>query len=93
MELRAYISGDQLSSIKIGMQVTVNYDTEGGSTGSIRGTVTWISSSAEFTPKIVQTKEQRTNLVYAVKVSVNNKEGRIKIGMPGEVLLGKQENQ
>ncbi|HYV91329.1 MAG TPA: HlyD family efflux transporter periplasmic adaptor subunit [Chitinophagales bacterium] len=87
MELRAYISGDQLSSVKIGEQVTVKFDTEGGKSGNTNGTISWISSSAEFTPKIVQTKEQRTNLVYAIKVAVGNKDGKIKIGMPGEVMI------
>jgi HlyD family secretion protein len=87
MELRAYISGDQLSSVKIGQQVKVKYDTEAGNSGETTGTISWISSSAEFTPKIVQTKEERTNLVYAIKISVDNKDGKIKIGMPGEMFL------
>jgi HlyD family secretion protein len=87
VELRAFISGDQLSSVKIGQQVRIKYDTEGGQYGETSGTIKWIASSAEFTPKIVQTKEQRTNLVYAIKVTVNNSDGKIKIGMPGEAFL------
>ncbi len=87
MELRAYLGGSQLSSVKIGSTVRVKYDTEGGQSGETTGTITWIAAEAEFTPKIVQTKEQRTNLVYAMKVKVDNANGPIKIGMPGEVFL------
>jgi len=83
--LRAYVSGDQLSSIKIGGEVSVNYDKDGG-VETITGVVSWISSSAEFTPKIIQTREERVNLVYAIKVLVQN-DGSLKIGMPGEVLF------
>lgn len=81
--LRAYISGSQLSEAKIGQQVTVRFD---GSEGidEIPGTVTWIASEAEFTPRIIQTRDERVNLVYAMKVEVKN-DGRLKIGMPGEV--------
>jgi HlyD family secretion protein len=87
VKLKAYIGGDQLSSVKIGQEVTVKYDIEKGKMAETKGTISWIASSAEFTPKIVQTKEQRTNLVYAIKISVSNKEGKMKIGMPGEMLL------
>jgi HlyD family secretion protein len=87
MELRAYISGSQLAAVKIGAPVRVKYDTEDGSMGETKGQVTWISATAEFTPKIVQTKEQRTNLVYAIKVAVDNANGQLKIGMPGEMFL------
>jgi HlyD family secretion protein len=81
--LRAYISGRQLSQAAIGQQVTVKFD---GSEGieEIRGEITWIASEAEFTPKIIQTRDERVNLVYAMKVKVSN-DGRLKIGMPGEV--------
>lgn len=84
MELRAYVSGDQLSAVKLGQQVTVSFDTGKEEMQSLPGTVSWISSQAEFTPKIVQTKEERVNLVYAVKIAVEN-DGSAKIGMPGEV--------
>lgn len=87
MELRAFISGSQLAEVKIGATVRVKYDTENGQMGETTGKISWIASTAEFTPKIVQTKEQRTNLVYAMKVTVQNSNGMLKIGMPGEVYL------
>ena len=83
--LRAYISGNQLSSVKIGSQVTVQFDADLG-IAATSGTVSWISSRAEFTPKIIQTREERVNLVYAIKVLVAN-DGSLKIGMPGEVIF------
>lgn len=85
--LRAYISGSQLSEIKIGNEVSVKFDSENGADELTKGKVTWISSSAEFTPKIIQTKEERVNLVYAIKILVENKDGKLKIGMPGEVIF------
>jgi len=86
MELRAYISGSQLSKVNIGQKVQVAFDTGKEETQSLPGTVSWIASQAEFTPKIVQTKEERVNLVYALKIAVKN-DGSIKIGMPGEVVF------
>jgi HlyD family secretion protein len=83
LSLRAYISGDQLSSVNVGDEVTVRYDGPGGIMET-SGTVSWIASQAEFTPKIIQTREERVNLVYAIKVVVEN-DGSLKIGMPGEV--------
>lgn len=83
--LRAYISGNQLASVKIGSKVTVQFDADLGIAATI-GTVSWISSRAEFTPKIIQTREERVNLVYAIKVLVPN-DGSLKIGMPGEVIF------
>jgi len=83
--LRAYVSGDQLSSIKTGGSVTVSFDTE-QEMQKISGVVSWISPRAEFTPKIIQTREERVNLVYAIKVAVPN-DGSLKIGMPGEVIF------
>ncbi len=83
--LRAYISGNQLSSVKTGARVTVQFDVEQGLEAST-GIVSWISSRAEFTPKIIQTREERVNLVYAIKVVVPN-DGTLKIGMPGEVIF------
>ncbi|HYW96821.1 MAG TPA: HlyD family efflux transporter periplasmic adaptor subunit [Bacteroidales bacterium] len=82
--LRAFIDGDQLSSIKTGDNVTVNFDGPDGTLLSKQGTVTWIASEAEFTPKIIQTRKERVNLVYAVKVKVPD-DGSLKIGMPGEI--------
>ena len=86
MILRVYISGDQLASVKIGQEVGVIIDDPEIMQSPLTGKVTWISGKSEFTPKIIQTREERVNLVYAVKVEVPN-DGRIKIGMPGEVLF------
>ena len=83
MKLKAYISGDQLAHITIGQKVEVIYDDNKKENKIITGVVEWISSTAEFTPKTIQTKEERVNLVYAVKVRIANN-GEIKIGMPGE---------
>lgn len=85
--LRAYVSGSQLSQVKIGDEITVKFDGENGDDEFTKGVVTWIASSAEFTPKIIQTKEERVNLVYAVKILVENGDGKLKIGMPGEVVF------
>lgn len=81
--LRAYVSGNQLSSLKLGQEVEVHYDVPDGM-AELKGVVSWISPSAEFTPKIIQTREERINLVYAIKVMVPN-DGSLKIGMPGEL--------
>jgi HlyD family secretion protein len=85
LTLRVYVSETQLSKIKVGQQVTVKIDTE-KAMKSYRGTLSWIATSAEFTPKIIQTKEERVNLVYAVKIKVKN-EGSLKIGMPAEMWI------
>jgi HlyD family secretion protein len=82
--LRAYVSGDQLVSVKTGQKVKVLVDAPDDAYKTYEGTVQWISSKAEFTPKVIQTKAERVNLVYAMKVSVQN-DGSLKIGMPGEV--------
>ena len=87
MELRVYVSGDMLSSIKTGQKARVFIDNQEG-LEELPGTVTWISPSAEFTPKIIQTREERVNLVYAVKLLVVN-DGRLKIAMPAEVIFAK----
>lgn len=86
MELRVYVSGSQLSDIKIGQKVKVFIDADIESMKQYEGIIIWISSKAEFTPKIIQTKEERINLVYAVKIKVKN-DGAIKIGMPAEVIF------
>ena len=85
MTLRVYFSETQLSSIKVGQEVNVTIDEKDGKK-PYKGKISWISSSAEFTPKIIQTREERVNLVYAVKVIVKN-DGSLKIGMPAEVKL------
>lgn len=87
IELRAYASGAQLPRLALGQRVEVAVDDGPKTDRRLPGTVSWISSQAEFTPSTVQTKEERVDLVYAFKVRVANPEGRIKIGMPGEVWL------
>lgn len=86
--LRVYISGDQLAKIRLNEEVTVLTDDSKSGYFKDKGTVTWISDKAEFTPKTIQTKDERANLVYAVKIRVKN-DGRYKIGMYGEILLHK----
>lgn len=86
MELKAFISGEQLANIKVGQNVKVLIDKSKEENTELSGKISWISSQAEFTPKIIQTKEERVNLVYAIKVLVKNN-GFIKIGMPGEVIF------
>ncbi len=82
--LRAYVNGIQLPQIKIGEQVKVFIDNGKNNYRTYAGTISWISDKAEFTPKTIQTKEERANLVYAIKVKVAN-DGLLKIGMFGEV--------
>lgn len=84
--LRAYVTGDQLPDLKLGQHVTVLIDAPENSYKEYPGEIQWISSKAEFTPKTIQTKDERANLVYAVKIRVKN-DGLIKIGMYGEVKL------
>ncbi len=85
MHLRAYIDGSQLNQIKLGDPVTVYIDQD-DDYKPYEGKITWISDQAEFTPKTIQTKDERANLVYAIKVEVLN-DGFLKIGMYGEVSL------
>ena len=84
MNLRAYVTGAQLPQIKLGQAVTVLIDSGANNYRKLPGTITWISDKAEFTPKTVQTKDERANLVYAMKIKVKN-DGYLKIGMYGEV--------
>jgi HlyD family secretion protein len=84
MTLRAYVNGDQLGQIKLGQAVKVFVDKGDGNQKEISGEIYWVSSKSEFTPKTIQTKDERSNLVYAIKVKVNN-DGYLKIGMYGEV--------
>jgi HlyD family secretion protein len=81
---RAYITGDQLAAVKLGQKVKVLVDDVNGGTKTYEGTLEWVSDRAEFTPKTIQTKDERANLVYAIKLKVKN-DGFIKIGMFGEV--------
>jgi len=82
--LRAYITNDQLVQVKLNQQVTVLVDDGNGGFKQYEGIITWISDKAEFTPKTIQTKDERANLVYAIKIHVKN-DGYLKIGMYGEV--------
>jgi HlyD family secretion protein len=85
MIFKGYISEPQLPNLKIGQEVTLKIDATDGMK-DYKGNITWIASQAEFTPKIIQTKEERVNLVYAIKVSVVN-DGSLKIGMPSEMWI------
>jgi len=86
LNLRAYITGTQLSQVKLNQQVKVLVDDGADKYKTYDGIITWISGKAEFTPKTIQTKDERANLVYAVKIKVKN-DGYLKIGMYGEVQL------
>jgi len=85
MELRAYVTEPQLSLIRIGQPAEVTIDAGNKGRTTLTGRVTWISAEAEFTPTPVQTREERADLVYAVKIVVPNREGMLKIGMPADV--------
>lgn len=85
--LRAYVTSDQLSRLQLGQTVAVYSDFGKGNQREYPGRITWISDRAEFTPKTIQTKDERANLVYAIKIAVKN-DGYLKIGMYGEVSFG-----
>lgn len=84
---RGWVSGTQLSSLRLGASVTIYVDRADGGLTPFGGRVEWIAANAEFTPTPVQTREERTTQVYAVKVAVPNPDGALKIGMPGELRL------
>lgn len=84
MTLRAYVNGNQLGEIKLGQKVKVFVDKGSNEQKEMSGEIYWVSSKAEFTPKTIQTKDERANLVYAIKVKVAN-DGYLKIGMYGEI--------
>ncbi|MDP4290908.1 MAG: HlyD family efflux transporter periplasmic adaptor subunit [Bacteroidota bacterium] len=84
LDLKVYVSGSQLSDVKIGKEVKVLVDRPNGTIKKTIGKVSWVSDQSEFTPKIIQTRDERVNLVYAVKIKVKN-DGSLKIGMPAEV--------
>ena len=90
MFLRAYVVSGQLEKANIGQEVTVFVALSDGASKSYPGKITWISDKAEFTPKTIQTQDERQNLVYAVKIEVANTDGLIKIGMYGDVDFGKR---
>ena len=87
MVLRIYVTGSQLASVRLGQQVDVHTD-RGTALVTTPGTVSWIASTAEFTPTPIQTRDERADLVYAVKVLVANADGSLRIGMPADVTLG-----
>lgn len=84
IRLKVYVSGDQLSHLKIGQKVEVLIDDDKTTNTSMDGEIVWIAEQAEFTPKTVQTKKERVNLVYAMKIKCKN-DGSLKAGMPAEV--------
>lgn len=89
LTLRAFVSGAQIGAVKLGAVVTVRIDS-GGKDNAMRelpGRIGWISAQAEFTPTPIQTREERTEQVYAVKVRVANPGGVLKVGMPAELVL------
>jgi HlyD family secretion protein len=88
VDVRAYVTEPQLASVKVGGSAQVNVDVAKDQRESIGGTVTWVASSAEFTPTPIQTRDERADLVYAVKIRVPNDKGLLKIGMPVDVELG-----
>lgn len=88
VELRAYVSEPQLSQVKIGRSVSVSVDVGNKQRRLLPGTVSWVSSQAEFTPTPIETRDERANLVYAIKVRVPNPNGLLKIGMPADVQFG-----
>lgn len=87
LTLRAYLSGAQLAQVALGQELVVRVDAGGDSLRTVSGRVTWIAPTAEFTPTPIQTREERTVQVYAVKLAVPNADGRLRIGMPAEVTL------
>lgn len=88
MDLRAYVAEPQLAQIRIGEPAVVSVDVGNGRRRGFPGHVSWIASTAEFTPTPIETRDERANLVYAVKVRVLNPDGILKIGMPGDVTFG-----
>ncbi|KXH84985.1 HlyD family secretion protein [Chryseobacterium kwangjuense] len=88
LDLKAYITGAQLSQIRLGQKVKVRIDQGEKQYRNYTGTITWISGKSEFSPKTIQTKDERANLVYAVKIRVKN-DGYLKIGMYGEAIWSK----
>lgn len=88
MILRVYVTADQLAKLKLGQTVDVNAELGTTDNKAYKGTVTWISAKSEFTPKTIQTRDERANLVYAVKLSVKN-DGILKIGMYGGIHFNK----
>ncbi len=89
LTFRAYVSNAQLTQLRLGQVVSVGVD-RADSIATFPGRVTWIASAAEFTPTPIQTREERADQVYAVKIAVANPDGRLRIGMPGELTIGSE---
>ena len=87
VDVRAYVAEPDLSFVQIGQRVQVSVDAGGGTRRILPGTITWVSSEAEFTPTPIQTRQQRVDLVYAIKVRIANEDGLLKIGMPVDLQL------
>ena len=85
VDVRAYVQEPQLSHVRLGGAIDVSFDAASGSRRTLPGTISWISSQAEFTPTPIQTREERADLVYAIKIRVANQDGTLKIGMPVDV--------
>ena len=90
VDVRAYITETQLASVQVGQQATVTMDVGKDMRQSLPGTVTWIAGEAQFTPTPVQTRDERADLVYAVKIRVDNSKGLLKLGMPVDVQFGQR---
>jgi HlyD family secretion protein len=93
LTLRAYVTESQLAAVRIGQRVVVTVDAGAGERAAVPGIVSWISSKAEFTPTPIQTRDERANLVYAVKVSVPNARGNLRIGMPADLTIVAPESK
>lgn len=91
LDLRAYVTGGQLARIRLGQRAEVRVEGGEGELLALPGIVTWISASAEFTPTPIQTRDERADLVYAIRLRVANPDGRLKIGMPADVVFGEPE--
>src|SRR5690606_36426311 len=87
LDLRAYVTGGQLVRIRLGQRAEVRVEGGDGELLVLPGTITWISASAEFTPTPIQTRDERADLVYDIRVRVANPDGRLKIGMPADVVF------
>ena len=83
--IRAYVAETQLAQVHLGSEAQIAVDAGAGALRTFTGKVTWISSQAEFTPTPIQTREERADLVYAIKIRVGNEQGVLKVGMPADV--------
>jgi HlyD family secretion protein len=91
MEIRAYVTEPQLSGIRLGQEARVSIDARRGQRQTISGSISWISATAEFTPTPIQTRDERADMVYAIKIRVANGDGILKIGMPVDVQFVNRE--